>query len=352
MFKKLISVLVSILLVGALFTGCGQNTAKEEDASQKTEEQSEQVSQEQPKDQIVLRFAESHVDDYPTTKADKEFARLVEERTNGRIKVEVYPGNQLGEEKATIEQVQFGGIDFTRVSLSPLTNFSPKLNVLTLPYLYRDSEHMWKVLNGEIGQEFLDSLGDSGFTGLCFYESGARSFYNAKREIKTIEDLKGLKIRTMESKLMVSLLSSLGVSPTPMPHGETYSALQTGVIDGAENNIPTYESSSQYEVAKYYTVDEHTRVPDIVVASKMTMDKLSKEDQEIIKQAAKDSIKLQRKLWNQKVKESEEKVVAAGCKITKLDPVEKEKFVELVQPIYDEFAADYKDIVQKIKDVK
>ena len=210
---------------------------------------------------IVLRLAETHPADYPTTLGDMRFADLVKERSNGRIVIEVYPGSQLGQEKAVIEQVQFGAIDFTRVSISPLAAFVPVFNALQLPYLYRSEDHMWKVLLGPIGKELFASLEPSGFVGIGWFEPGARNFYNSKRPVTKPEDLKGLKIRVQESELMVGMVQGLGAVATPMPYGEVYSGLQTGVIDGAENNWPSYESTSHYEVAKFFTLDEHTRVP-------------------------------------------------------------------------------------------
>ena len=229
--------------------------------------------------EFVFRLAETHVQDYPTTQGDYYFAELVNERTDGRIQIEVFHSSQLGEERDVIEQVQFGAIDFTRVSISPLAAFSPNLNALQMPYLYRDADHMWQVLKGEIGDEFLASLEPAGFVGLAWYDSGSRSFYNSVREITSVEDLEGLKIRVQQSELMVGLVEALGAVATPMPFGEVYSALQTGVIDGAENNWPSYYSTSHYEVAQYYTLDQHTRVPEILIASEMTMYKLSEEDQ-------------------------------------------------------------------------
>ncbi len=301
---------------------------------------------------VVLRLGETHVADYPTTKGNYEFARLVEERTGGRIKIEVYHSSQLGQEKAVIEQVQFGAIDFTRVSISPLSAFAPAFDALQMPYLYRGEEHMWKVLNGPIGEEFLSSLEPANFIGLAWFDSGARNFYNSKKEIKTVADLKGMKIRVQESKLMMGLVSALGAVPTPMPFGEVYSALQTGVIDGAENNWPSYFSTSHYEVAKYFTLDGHTRVPEILIASKISMDRLSKEDQEIIKQAAKDSMPYQIKLWKEFEKVSEDKVRAAGSIITELTPEALVEFQNAMKPMYDALSPELQEVVKKIRDVQ
>ena len=303
-------------------------------------------------DTVVLRLGETHVADYPTTKGNYEFARLVEERTGGRIKIEVYHSSQLGQEKAVIEQVQFGAVDFTRVSISPLSAFAPAFDALQMPYLYRGEEHMWKVLDGPIGEEFLASLEPANFIGLAWYDSGARNFYNSKKEIKSVADLKGMKIRVQESKLMMGLVSALGAVPTPMPFGEVYSALQTGVIDGAENNWPSYFSTSHYEVAKYFTLDGHTRVPEILIASKISMDKLSKEDREIIKQAAKDSMPHQIKLWKEFEKVAEDKVRAAGSIITELTPEALVEFQNAMQPMYDALSPELQEIVKKIRDVQ
>lgn len=300
---------------------------------------------------IVLRLADNQPDGYPTVVGDLEFARLVEERSNGRIKVEVYNNGQLGDEKSAIEQVQFGGIDFTRVSISPLSNFNPLLNALQMPYLYRDADHMWKVLNGEIGEYFLDSMMDSGFVGLVYYDSGARNFYNSVKPIYTVADMRGMKIRVQESTLMMGLVSALGAVPTPLPYGDVYSALQTRVIDGAENNWPSYDTSSHYEVAKYYSIDEHTRVPEMIIASKITMEKLSQADQELIKQAARDSAPVQIQAWADFEKRSEEKVVAAGSMINRIN--DQAEFAAAMAPLYDSFLnAEGKMWVERIRAVQ
>ena len=310
-----------------------------------------QGGKEEATKQIVLRLADNQPIGYPTVLGDEEFARLVELYSNGRIKVEVYPQGQLGDEKSAIEQVQFGGIDFTRVSISPLSDFQPLLNALQMPYLYRDADHMWKVLNGEIGDFFLNSMEEKGFVGLVYYDSGARSFYNTKKPIYTVADLRGMKIRVQESALMMGLVRSLGAVPTPMAYGDVYSALQTGVIDGAENNWPSYDTSSHYEVAKYYSLDEHTRVPEMIVASKITMDKLSKEDQEIIKRAARESQKIQIDSWAEYEKKSEAKVRVAGSQINKIK--DQAEFAAAMAPLYQSMLSDaQREWVEKIKAVR
>lgn len=337
--RKIGLVAISFVMAVALVGASGQ---AEPDSSADTESAQEQ---------IVLRLAETHAQDYPTTQGDQYFADLVEERTNGRIKIEVFHSSQLGEERAVIEQVQFGAIDFTRVSISPLAAFSSGLNALQMPYLYNSTDHMWRVLKGDIGDEMLASVEEAGFVGLAWYESGARSFYNSVRPVESVDDLEGLKIRVQESQLMVGLVEALGAVATPMPFGEVYSALQTGVIDGAENNWPSYYSTSHYEVAGYYTLDKHTQVPEILVASKMAMDRLSPEDQEIVRQAAKDSIDYQRERWAEFVAESEEAVRANGNEITELSPEAVADFQEAMQPLYDGLSAEALAVVERIRAV-
>jgi len=299
---------------------------------------------------IVLRLADNHPDGYPTVIGDLEFARLVNERSNGRIKIEVYNNGVLGDQKSVVEQVQFGGIDFVRTSISSLAPFYPDIDALQAPYLFRDADHMWKVLNGEIGNYFLDSVKSSGFVGLCWFDAGARSFYNTKKPIYTVADLKGMKIRVQESSLMMGMIQALGAVPTPMPYGDVYSALQTGVIDGAENNWPSYDTASHYEVARYFSIDEHTRVPEMIIASKITMDKLSVEDQKLISQAAKDAAPVQIKAWADMEERSSDKVKAAGCKINTIK--NQAEFADAMTSLYNSFSAGQKDWIKKIKAVK
>ncbi|PKL08159.1 MAG: C4-dicarboxylate ABC transporter [Spirochaetae bacterium HGW-Spirochaetae-7] len=299
---------------------------------------------------VVLRLAETHPADYPTTLGDIRFADLVKERTKGRITIEVYPASQLGQEKAVIEQVQFGAIDFTRVSVSPLAAFVPVFNALQLPYLYRSEEHMWNVLLGPIGKELFASLEPSGFVGIGWFEPGARNFYNSKRVVSKPSDLAGLKIRVQESELMVGMVQGLGAVATPMAYGEVYSGLQTGVIDGAENNWPSYESTSHYEVAKFFTLDGHTRVPEIIIASKISMSRLSEADQALIKQAALDAIPYQRQLWAEREKASEAKVRAAGNTITVI--TDKAPWQAAMKGLYDKQPTSIQYLIKRIGEVK
>lgn len=331
--KKLIGSLLMIFFAFAVFAAGNADTSK---TSQGT---------------VVLRFADIQPVGYPTVLGAEEFARLVNQYSNGRIKVEVYPQGQLGDEKSAIEQVQFGGIDFTRTSISPLSDFQPLLNALQMPYLYRNAEHMWSVLNGEIGDYFLNSLSDKGFVGLVYYDSGARNFYTTKKPIYTVADMKGLKIRVQESTLMMGLVQALGAVPTPMSYGDVYSALQTGVIDGAENNWPSYDSSSHFEVAKFLSIDEHTRIPEMIIASKKTMEKLSKEDQDIIKRAARESQAVQIKSWAEYEKKSEKKVRDAGCKINEIN--NQAEFSAAMAPLYQtQLNDEQRNWIEKIKNVK
>ncbi len=283
---------------------------------------------------MVMRLGETHPQDYPTTKGDYEFARLVKERSNGRIVVEVFHSKQLGEEKAVVEQVQLGAIDFTRVSVSVTSAFVRELDALQLPYLYRDFDHQWKVLNGPIGQEILKKHEASNFIGVGWFEAGSRNFYT-KKPVKTVADLKGMKIRVQQAPLMVGMVEGLGAVATPLAYGEVYSALQTGVIDGAENNWPSYLTTSHYEVAKYFITDEHTRVPEIMLASKKVFDKLTKEDQAIIMGAMKDAQPFQIKLWVDYEKVAEKTVKEKGSIVTEVSPQEKQKFMDAMKPLYD-----------------
>ena len=298
---------------------------------------------------IVLRSSDTHPDGYPTVEAVKYLGELVKERSNGRIEIEVFHSAQLGQEKDTIEQTQFGVIDMNRVSLGPFNNIIEETQVPSLPYIFRSVDHMHKVMDGEIGQEILDAFSDHDLVGLVFYDAGSRSFYNRQKPVESMADLSGMKFRVMQSDLFVDMVNALGANATPMPYGEVYSSIQTGVIDGAENNWPSFESSGHYEVAGYFTLDEHLIVPEVLVMSKKSWDKLSAEDQELIRQAAKDSVPHMRKLWAEREAASEEKIREAGVQI--VSDIDKTPFIEAMKPVYEKYVTSdkLKDLVARIQ---
>lgn len=299
--------------------------------------------------ETTLRSSDTHPDGYPTVEAVKAMGKLLEERTGGKLCVEVFHSAQLGQEKDTIEQTKFGVIDMNRVSMGPFNNLVEETKVVSLPYIFRSTDHMHKVMDGPIGEEILKAFEPHGYVGLAFYDGGSRSFYNAKKPVESIDDLKGMKVRVMQSDIFVDMMTALGANATPMPYGEVYSSIQTGVIDGAENNWPSYESSGHFEVAGYYTLDEHLIVPEVLVMSKVSWDKLSAEDQAAVRQAAKDSVPLMREMWAAREKASEEKVRAAGAKI--VTNIDKKPFIDAMKPVYEKHVTSdkLKDLVARIQ---
>lgn len=328
--KVLVTGLCLVMAAGVLTSGCGSSSKPKAADAGKT---------------LTFRLAESHPTDYPTTQGDKKFAELVKERSNGRINIKVFDSSQLGEEKAVIEQVQLGSIDFTRVSSSPLGEFNKSMSVFSLPYIFDNSEHMWKFLNSDFAQKMLDNLQNSKFVGLSYMDGGSRSFYT-KKPVKNPADLKGMKIRVMQSKMNMDLMESLGASATPMPYGEVFSALQTGVIDGAENNAPSYLTANHMQAVKYYTLDRHQSIPEVLMASKATWDKLSPEDQKLIKQAAKDATEFQKQAWAKFDKEAMDKLVAGGVIVT--DVTDVKPWQDAVKSVIDKYRADFKDELDAI----
>lgn len=299
-----------------------------------------QPVQDEPGAELILRYAENQPEDYPTTQAALAFADLVAQRTDGRVKVLVYSGGELGAEQSVIQQMQFGGIDFSRVSLSQLAEYEPALSVLQLPYLYTDADQMWRVLDGTIGDEFLSTLESLELTGLSWFDAGVRSIYT-RQKVTGLADLQGLTIRVQESDMMSEMITDLGAKPVKVVYSKVYAALHNGEIDGAENNWPSYEAMGHYEVAPYFLKDEHTRVPEVQLASPAVMEKLAALDErypEIIRLCARESAKVERRLWAQQEAESESDLRAAGIEVTELDEEEKARFRAAVQPMYDRFA--------------
>jgi tripartite ATP-independent transporter DctP family solute receptor len=300
---------------------------------------------------VTLRSADTHPDGYPTVEAVKFMGQLIEQRTNGRYKIQIFPASTLGQEKDTVEQTRFGVIDLNRVNMAPLNNLIPETAVPGLPFVFRSVDHMRKVMDGPIGEEILKAFEPHGMVGLAYYDSGARSFYNSKRPVTKLEDLKGLKIRVQQSDMFIALVNALGANATPMAFGEVYSALQTGVIDGAENNWPSYESTRHFEVSKHYSLTEHSMTPEVLVMSKRSWDKLSDADKVIFRAAAKESVARMRQLWEAREKTAEEAVKAKGAMITQVD---KKPFIDAMKPVYDKFVTDakLKDLLARIQAVQ
>jgi tripartite ATP-independent transporter DctP family solute receptor len=299
-----------------------------------------------------FRSAEVHPKDYPTTLAVEHMGKLVAERSKGRMGVKVYASGALGTEKDNIEQLRIGGLDMMRINVAPLNSVVPETIATGLPFVFRSVEHMRKVLDGPVGDEILKSMESQGLVGLAFYDSGARSFYTVKKPIRTLADMKGLKFRVIQSDLFVAMVEALGANPTPMPYGEVYTALKTGIVDGAENNWPSYESSRHFEAAKYYNVSEHSLAPEVLVFSKKIWDTLPAADQALLRQAAKDSVPYMRKLWDEREVKSRKAVEAGGAQVVQL--ANKKEFVDAMAPVYAKFASTprLKDLVKRIQETQ
>lgn len=297
--------------------------------------------------EFVLTYAENHPDNYPTVKGALKFAELVEERTDGKVVIQVKSGGEFGTQQQMVNQMKFGGIDFARVSLSSISDELPKLNVLQLPYLYENSQHMWEILDGEIGTEFWESFYELNLVPLSWYDAGARSFYSVK-PIRTVEDMEGMSIRVQESKMMQDMISLLGGIPVDLAYTEVYSAFETGKIDGAENSWPSYQIMGHCRVARYYTLDEHTRVPEIQLMSGRTWEKLPEKYQTILLECAKESAIYEKELWKEQEEISRQEAVAQGCEIILLSEEEIGHFREKMTPLYELYCSEYMDIVEEI----
>jgi tripartite ATP-independent transporter DctP family solute receptor len=284
-----------------------------------------------------FRSADVHPPGYPTVEAVKFMGEQLAAQTGGELGIKVYPNGALGTERDTIEQLKLGGLDMMRINVAPLNNIVPETIVPALPFLFRSEEHMHAVLDGPVGEQILAAMTEQGMIGLAFYDSGARSLYTASTPVKSLADVSGMKIRVQQSDLFVAMVEALGANPTPMPYGEVYTALKTGIVDAAENNFPSYESSRHFEAAKNYTMTEHSMAPEVLVFSKVIWDTLSEEDQALIRKAAKESVPHMRKLWDEREGKARQTVEAAGSEIITLE--DRQAWVDAMQPVYKRFAA-------------
>lgn len=285
-----------------------------------------------------FRAADTQTEDYPTVQALRYMGALIAERTNGRHEIKVFHSRQLGEEKETIEQTRAGAIDLNRTNVALIGNFVPAMNVLAMPFLFRSIEHMQKVLDGPVGNEILGSFEPYGFVGLAFYDSGARSIYNGLRPVRSIADLKGLRIRVQQSELMSEMIRSLGAEPVELPYGQVLTGLATRLIDGAENNWPSFVTTDHYKYAGYYTLTEHTMSPEVLVISLKAWQSLSADDQKIFREVALRSSRFMREKWRDLEEQSQRKAEAAG--ITVIKDIDRKPFEDAMAGIYTKAGRD------------
>lgn len=285
-----------------------------------------------------FRAADTQSEDYPTVQALRYMGRLIDERTSGRLQIRVFHSRQLGEEKETIEQTRVGAIDLNRTNVALIGTFVPSMNVLAMPFLFRSIDHLQKVLDGPIGTEILDSFEPYGFVGLTFYDSGARSIYNSVRPVRSLADLKGLRIRVQQSEQMSDMIRALGAEPVELPYGQVLTGLSTRLIDGAENNWPSFITTGHYKYASFYTLTEHAMSPEVLVMSLKAWRSLSPEDQKLFRDAALESSRFMRKIWNDLEARSRQQAEAAG--VTVIRDFDRKPFEAAMAPIYEKAAHD------------
>jgi tripartite ATP-independent transporter DctP family solute receptor len=298
-----------------------------------------------------FRSADVHPDDYPTVLAVRHMGDEIRQRTGGRHTIRVYTGNQAGGEKDTIEQTRVGALDLVRVNVAPMNDICPMTMVPSMPFLFRSREHLRRVLDGPIGDELLRACEAQGFVGLAFYDSGARSLYTVRKPVRKVDDARGLRLRVQQSDLWVSIVHAMGATASPMPYGEVYTALKAGLVDGAENNWPSYETSRHVEVAKYYSLTEHSMAPEMLLMSRKVWDTLTPDEQRIFREAARNSVPVMRRLWDEKERQSRAAAVAAGAQVIEVD---RKSFEGAMKPVYDKFIKDpkLKDMVAKIQSLR
>jgi len=299
----------------------------------------------------TLKIAHSNDASHPVHQGMLYLAERAEEKSGGKLKINVYPSAQLGQERECIELLQIGSLAMTKSSAAVMEGFAPNYKVLSLPYIFRNKEHQFEVLDGEVGKELMLEGEKYWLRGVTFYDAGSRSFYTKDAPVEEPDDLVGKKIRVMPSNTAINMVQELGGSPTPISYGELYTALQQGVVDAAENNPPSFYFSRHYEVCKFYSLNEHTAIPDILLISTIVWNTLSEQEQQWLQEAAEESAVYQRELWAKSEKESLEAVKAAGVTITYPD---KSKFAEKVKPLYETYKdqEEVYDLIQRIQAVK
>lgn len=299
-----------------------------------------------------FRAADTQAEDYPTVQALLFMARQVEERTGGHHRIRVFHSRQLGEEKETIEQTRVGAIDLNRTNVAPIGSLIPAANLLALPFLFRSFDHLHKVLDSPIGDEILAGFQPYGFIGLAFYDSGSRSIYNSIRPVRSLADMKGLRIRVQQSELMADMMKALGAEPVELPYGQVLTGLSTRLIDGAENNWPSYVTTSHYKLAPYYTLTEHTMGPEVLVMSLHAWESLSADEQGIFRDSARNSSIFMRGIWSGWEEESRRRASAAGSTI--VADFDRKPFEAAMRPIYDKAVTEpqLRQLIERIRQVQ
>ena len=325
MFNKIVR-LTSVMVISLGLISCGSDTNSEV---------------------TTLRLGHTLDTQHSVHKAMVHFGERLSELSNGAMDVKIYPSSQLGTEREMIELLQIGSLSMTKVSASPLEGFVPAMKIFSIPYIFRDNDHFWKVLNSEVGQGLLTGVEPFRLKGLAYYDAGSRSFYTNNKPVRTPADLAGMKIRVLNSPTAVRTVRELGGAATPVAWGELYTALQQGVVDGAENNPPSYYLSRHYEIARYYSLDEHTSVPDVMLMSLRVWENLTDQQQEWVDKAMQDSVIFQRQAWQESTLDSLAKVKADGVEVIYPD---KKPFVEAVKPFHDSLRGTaVGDLISKIK---
>ncbi len=298
-----------------------------------------------PAGALEIKSSDVHPMGYPTTDAIAYMGELLNTWTGGRIGIKIFHSMQLGGEKEALEQVQLGALEMTRVSVGVVGPIVEEFNAFNLPYFFRSVDHMHKVVDGEIGTDLLNKLEAGGLIGLGYMDAGSRSFYNNVRPIKSIDDVKGLKIRVMQNPIFIEMVNAMGGNGLPIAFNELYTAMQTGVVDGAENNPPSYESGKHYEVARYYTLTEHLMVPEIFVFSKKVWDTLPALDQQLIRKASALAVERERALWAAREQASLDKLRAQGYEI--ITDIDKTPFIEATAPVREKFGEKFSDLIKR-----
>ena len=322
--RSIVKILMAVPLVVLGLTGCREATDEH----------------------MMLRLGHGHDTSHPVHGAMEFLAKDLSERSGGRIEVAIFPGEQLGPERVMIEQLQLGALDMVKASAGNLESFIPELSVFSLPYLFRDNAHAWEVLEGPIGRELLAAGNKVGLKGLCYYDAGSRSFYTMKAPILEPANLRGLKMRVMPSRSSMDMIEALGGHPVGVSWGELYTALQQGVVDGAENNPPSFVSARHHEIAKHYVLNEHTTIPDLIVMALKRWESFSPEDQALIQAAADASADYERELWARRTQEDLAEAEAAGVKVYRPD---KEPFRQKVEPVYDGLTGEIGELAREIR---